>query len=167
MDQYTGSDLSFRGFLNPSKVTTPNFQFSYIHTFSPTVLNEFRAGYAGNGSDFSVDLPGVPGIGFDDGTLGFGSYNGFPQTFHENIYTYADMVSINHGKHNLKAGVDVRRNIENSNFNVGATFLRLLRLTVLRGRRAVHANLPESIQDLPETRLPTWRPISGTGGTGR
>ena len=43
----------------------------------------------------------------------------YPQTFHENIYTYADMVSINHGKHNLRAGVDVRRNIENSNFNVG------------------------------------------------
>ena len=100
-------------------MTTPNFQFSYIHTFSPTVLNEFRAGYAGNGNDVSVDLPGVPEIDFDDSTLGFGSYNGYPQTFHENIYTYADMVSVNHGKHNLKAGVDVRRNIENSDFNVG------------------------------------------------
>ena len=118
-DQYTGSPFSLRGFLNPSTLTTPNFQFSYIHTFSPTVLNEFRAGYAGNGNDISVDLPGVPSVGFDDTTLGFGSYNGYPQTFHENIYTYADMVSVNHGKHNLKAGVDVRRNIENSNFNVG------------------------------------------------
>jgi hypothetical protein len=118
-DQYTGSVNGFRGFLNPSRVTTPNFQFSYIHTFSPTVLNEFRAGYAGNGSDISVDLPGVPQVSFTDGTLGFGSYNGYPQTFHENIYTYADMVSINHGKHNLKAGVDVRRNLENSDFNVG------------------------------------------------
>jgi outer membrane receptor protein involved in Fe transport len=118
VDQYTGSGFSLRGFLNPSKVTTPNFQFSYIHTFNPTVLNEFRAGYAGSGLDIGVDFPGVPGIGFDDGTLGFGSYSGFPQTFHEKIYTYADMVSINHGKHNLRAGVDVRRNIENSNFNV-------------------------------------------------
>jgi hypothetical protein len=118
-DQYTGSGNGFRGFLNPSKVTTPNFQFSYIHTFSPTVLNELRAGYAGNGLDISVDLPGLPAIAFDDGTLGFGSYSGYPQMFHENIYTYADMVSINHGKHNLRAGVDVRRNIENSDFNVG------------------------------------------------
>jgi len=116
-DRYTGSDL-LRGFLNPSKVTTPNFQFSYIHIFGPTVLNEFRAGYAGNGNDVSVNLPGVPEIDFDDNTLGFGSSIGFPQTFHENIYTYADMVSVNHGKHNLKAGVDVRRNIENGNFNV-------------------------------------------------
>ena len=118
-DLYTGSLNGFRGFLNPSEVTTPNLQISYIHTFSSTVLNEFRAGYAGNGNDISVDLPGVPGIGFDDGTSGFGSYSGYPQTFHENIYTYADMVSINHGKHNLKAGVDARRNIENSDFNVG------------------------------------------------
>jgi len=117
-DQYAGSVNGFRGFLNPSKVTTPNFQFSYIHTFSPTVLNEFRAGYAGNLFDISVDLPGVPQIYFDDTTLGFGSYNGYPQTFHEHIYTYADMVSVNHGKHNLRAGVDVRRNIENSDFNV-------------------------------------------------
>ena len=118
-DQYTSSANGFRGFLNPSEVITPNFQFSYIHTFSPTVLNEFRTGYAGNGNDVSVDLPGVPGILFDDGTLGFGSYSGYPQTFHENIYTYADMVLVNHGKHNLKAGVDVRRNIENSNLNEG------------------------------------------------
>jgi outer membrane receptor protein involved in Fe transport len=118
-NRYIGGVHNFRGFLNPSKVTTPNFQFSYIHTFSPTVLNEFRAGYAGSGNDISVDLPGVPGIGFDDGTQGFGSYNGYPQTFHENIYTYADMVSVNYGKHSIKAGIDVRRNIENSNFNVG------------------------------------------------
>jgi hypothetical protein len=118
-DQYTASIYGLRGFLNPSKLTTPNFQFSYIHTFGPTVLNEFRAGYAGNLGAVTVDLPGVPNIGFDDATLGFGSYSGYPQTFHENIYTYADMVSISHGKHNVRAGVDVRRNIENSNWNVG------------------------------------------------
>src|SRR5262249_39922656 len=41
------------------------------------------------------------------------------QTFHENVYTYADLVSISHGKHNVRTGADVRRNIENSNFNVG------------------------------------------------
>jgi hypothetical protein len=118
-DLYAASAYSLRGFLNPSKAATPNFQLSYIHTFSPTVLNQFRAGYAGNGSDVTVDLPGVPSIGLADGILGFGSDSGFPQTLHENLYTYADMVSINRGKHNLRAGVDVRRNIENSNINAG------------------------------------------------
>jgi outer membrane receptor protein involved in Fe transport len=82
-------------------------------------LNEFRAGYTQNGSVVTVGLPGVPQIGFDDGTLGFGSYNGYPQTFHENIYHYTDLVSINHGKHSLKAGTEFRRNLENSDFNAG------------------------------------------------
>ena len=34
-------------------------------------------------------------------------------------YSYSDMVSIGHGNHNMKVGVDFRRNIENSEFNVG------------------------------------------------
>ncbi|HEY7095840.1 MAG TPA: carboxypeptidase regulatory-like domain-containing protein [Terriglobales bacterium] len=107
------------GFRNPAIQKSPNGQISYIHTFSPTILNEFRAGYLGNlGPDVGAALPGVPDIRFDDGSMGFGSYAGYPQTFHENIYTYSDMVSISHGKHNLKIGADFRRNIENSEFNV-------------------------------------------------
>ena len=108
------------GFLNPVLQKSPNGQLSYIHTFSPSVLNELRAGYMLNIAlgDVSVATPGVPDIRFDDGTMGFGSYAGYPQTFHENIYTYSDMVSIAHGKHSMKVGVDFRRNIENSEFDV-------------------------------------------------
>jgi len=107
------------GFRNPVLQKFPNGQLSYIHTFSPTVLNEFRAGYVLNQTpDVSTVTPGVPDLRFDDGSMGFGSYAGYPQTFHENIYTYSDLVSISHGKHSLKAGVDIRRNIENSEFNV-------------------------------------------------
>lgn len=107
------------GFLNPTLAKSPNGQLSWVHTFSPTVLNEARAGYALNiTGDVSTALPGVPDIRFDDGSMGFGSYAGYPQVFHENIYSYSDMVSISHGKHNLKIGVDFRRNIENSEFNV-------------------------------------------------
>ena len=108
-----------RGFSNPSRNIFPNGQFSYIHTFSPTILNEFRAGYAQtNGPAITTTTSGVPQINFDDGTAGFGSYSGYPQTFVENIYTYSDMVSISHGNHNLKFGGDLRRNLENSQFNV-------------------------------------------------
>jgi len=107
------------GFLNPAKAKSPNGQLSWVHTFSPTVLNEARVGYALNiVGDVTTALPGVPDIRFDDGSMGFGSYAGYPQTFHENIYSYSDMVSISHGKHNFKVGVDFRRNIENSEFNV-------------------------------------------------
>jgi hypothetical protein len=107
------------GFSNPVLQKFPNGQISYVHTFSPTVLNEFRAGYVLNVTgDVSTAQPGVPDLRFDDGSMGFGSYAGYPQTFHENIYTYSDLVSMSHGKHSFKAGVDIRRNIENSEFNV-------------------------------------------------
>jgi hypothetical protein len=118
-NRFNASPNLSRGFQNPSTATTPNFQFSYIHVFTPTVLNEFRAGYAQSGFDVTAGLPGVPDINFDDGTLGFGSYAGYPQTFHENIYNYTDLVSITHGKHSLKAGGELRRNIENSDLNEG------------------------------------------------
>ena len=64
-------------------------------------------------------IGGVPQIGFSPmARVGFGSYNGYPQDFKENVYTYSDMVSIGHGNHNMKVGADFRRNIENSEFNV-------------------------------------------------
>lgn len=109
---------SVRGFTNPQKELFPNFQFNYVHTFTPNVLNEFRAGYTANINLINTGLPGVPFVGYDTGDVGFGSYNGYPQFFKENVYTYSDMVTVNHGNHNMKMGVDVRRNIENSEFNV-------------------------------------------------
>jgi hypothetical protein len=107
-----------RGFANPFRGLFPQGSISFIHTFSPTILNEFRAGYADNNTLDKTNQGGVPAIGFADGTAFFGSYSGYPQTFKDNIYTYSDMVSIGHGNHNMKAGVDFRRNIENSEFNV-------------------------------------------------
>src|SRR5262249_7684848 len=113
-----GLPQSARGFTNPVKNTFPNFQFNFIHTFSPRVINEFRAGYLANVTLTHTSTPGVPAVAFDDGSMGFGSYNGYPQFFKENIYTYSDVVSINRGSHNMKIGADVRRNIENSEFDI-------------------------------------------------
>ncbi len=113
-----GGQTGGRGFTNPTRFIAPNGQFNWIHTFSPTILNEFRAGYVGSYSKYVPAIPGVPSLYLTDGTLGFGSYNGYPQFFKEHIYTYADMVSITKGSHNLKIGFDARRNIENSDFNV-------------------------------------------------
>jgi Carboxypeptidase regulatory-like domain/TonB dependent receptor len=112
-----------RGFTNPARNYYPSGQFSFVHTFSPKILNEFRVGYTQNNTLTNSAIPGVPQIGFnsgalDDGTAGFGSYSGYPQFFKEHIYTYSDMVSISHGNHNMKIGVDLRRNIENSQFSV-------------------------------------------------
>jgi Carboxypeptidase regulatory-like domain len=107
-----------RGFTNPTRNLFPHGSFSFIHTFSPTILNEFRAGYLQNNTLIANATNGVPAVGFSDGTAFFGAYNGYPQSFKENIYTYSDMVSISHGNHNMKIGADFRRNIENSEFNV-------------------------------------------------
>ena len=107
-----------RGFSNPTRNMFPTGSLSFVHTFSPTVLNEFRLGYTQNNIVIHTNHPGVPQAAFTDHQAGFGSYNGYPQSFKENIYTYSDMVSIGHGNHNMKVGVDFRRNIENSEFNV-------------------------------------------------
>jgi hypothetical protein len=109
-----------RGFTNPTRFIAPNGTVNWTHTFGPHVINEARAGYTGNLSRYIPAIPGVPSIYIGDyaGTMGFGSYNGYPQFFKEHIYNYADMVSVNHGNHNIKIGGEVRRNIENSEFNV-------------------------------------------------
>ena len=67
----------------------------------------------------TVPLPGVPAISTDDVVLGFGIGEGVPQSFRENIYNYSDLISMTRGKHNLRAGGELRRNIENSDFNAG------------------------------------------------
>jgi hypothetical protein len=109
-----------RGFTNPTRFIAPNGQLDWTHTFGPRVINEARAGYSGSYSKYLPSIPGVPSIYIGDyaGTMGFGSYNGYPQFFKEHIYNYADIVSINHGSHNIKIGGELRRNIENSEFNV-------------------------------------------------
>ena len=117
-DKFAGGPTGLRGFLNPVAFSAPNAQVTLSHIFSPTIVNEFRAGYSGNLAGITTNHPGVPSIGFDDGSTGFGSYNGYPQTFHENIYTYSDMVTVTKGNHSMKIGADFRRNIENSEFNV-------------------------------------------------
>jgi len=117
-----GLNSAGRGFFSPLKNFDPNFRFSEIHTFSPSILNEFRAGYAATIQGFAENLPGVPQVAFADASMGFGSYSGYPQTFHDNIYTYSDFVSIPHKNHNIKVGADVRRNIENSQFSVGRPY---------------------------------------------
>ena len=107
-----------RGFSNPTRNLFPQGALSWVHTFSPTVLNELRVGYTQNNTSVKTSQSGVPSVGFTDGTAFFGSYNGYPQVFKENIYSYSDMVSISHGNHNMKVGIDFRRNIENSEFNI-------------------------------------------------
>jgi hypothetical protein len=107
-----------RGFTNPTRNIFPTGQAVWDSTITPSVVNEARVGYTQNNTGVATALGGVPAVYFDDGTTGFGSYSGYPQFFKEHIYSYSDMVSISHGNHNIKVGVDLKRNIENSEFNI-------------------------------------------------
>ncbi len=94
--------------------------FNWTHVFSPTMVNEARTGLTRNIGDIFAGTPGVPLVGEGgSGISTFGAYNGYPQIFHENIFTYADTLSITKGNHGLKVGIEARRNQENSEFNVG------------------------------------------------
>jgi hypothetical protein len=120
-DKFGGNncnDNCTRGFNNPNNDYFPNGQFSFIHTFSPKILNEAKLGYTQNNTQINTNHPGVPDVSFNDGVAGFGSYNGYPQFFKDHVYSYGDMVSISHGNHSIKIGADLRRNLENSQFNV-------------------------------------------------
>lgn len=119
-DKFGPSNVtSLRGFQNPQVYTFPNFAIAWTHSFGGTIVNELRGGFTRNDTNIAVKVaPGVPAVGFDTGDVGFGSYNGYPQFFHENIYSYQDLLTITKGKHGIKMGVEFRRNIENSEFNV-------------------------------------------------
>jgi len=120
-DRFGGNncnDNCTRGFTNPNNDHFPNAQFNFIHTFSPKILNELKLGYTQNNTQINTNHPGVPDVTFSDGVAGFGSYNGYPQFFKDHVYSYGDMVSISHGNHSFKIGGDLKRNLENSQFNV-------------------------------------------------
>jgi len=112
---------AIRGFTVPLDSGYPSIAVSIVRSFSPTIVNELRAGYTRNRL---ADIPspeqfGVPQVSFDAGEANFGAYNGYPQFFTENVYNYSDMLAVLKGKHSLKFGAEVKRNLENSEFNVG------------------------------------------------
>jgi Carboxypeptidase regulatory-like domain/TonB dependent receptor-like, beta-barrel len=110
-----------RGFQNPIVAVYPGAEFSFVHTFSPTIVNEFRAGFTRNAVSI-IPLKsqfGVPFIGFDTGEPTFGAYNGYPNIFTEDVFDFKDLVSVVKGKHSLKIGGELKKNYENSEFNVG------------------------------------------------
>src|SRR5205085_1936780 len=58
-DKFFAGAAAGRGFLNPTNNTFPNAQFVYNHTFTPTLINEFKAGYAANLTGVTTATPGV------------------------------------------------------------------------------------------------------------
>jgi hypothetical protein len=113
---------------------TRNAVLSDMHVFTPAVVNEFRFGYnRGNSSatatmaqqanDFTTKagmafgpIFGFPSLNWNTlgqsqgGATEFSSFSGAKTNYgFENTFQYADNVSIIHGAHTFKTGVDVRR----------------------------------------------------------
>lgn len=111
--------VGVRGFASPTHNAYPHLALNWTRNLSPTVLNEMRAGWNRNVGDIGSKDSGVPEITFYTGEVDFGNYSGYPQIFHEEVFQYADLVTISHGKHEIKFGGSAQRNYENSEFNVG------------------------------------------------
>jgi hypothetical protein len=97
----------------------------YIHTFSPTLLNEARANYTRFADNQIKDTKnqvnwGVPGLyvqGLGFGTLDFSIVSGptTPYIAAENTYEFRDMVTKVMGGQSLRMGVEIRREQDNDN----------------------------------------------------
>jgi hypothetical protein len=114
--------VGVRGFTSPTHDDFPHLALNWTLSISPTVVNEMRAGWNRNVGDIGSNNSGVPQIAIDSGEVQFGNYAGYPQIFHEEVFQYADLVSVSHGKHQLKFGGSIQRNYENSEFNVGRPY---------------------------------------------
>jgi len=107
-------------FDSPQNIEAHQPSLSETHIFTPAIVNEFRFGLNRQRNDIYAGDPGVPHMyDANSGTYSFGAYSGYPQLFTENVFTYSDVINITKGKHGMKAGVELRRNQENSDFNVG------------------------------------------------
>ncbi len=105
----------------------------WTHTLSPTLLNDFRAGYfrylvIANPLNFGKNLSaqlGIPNANRGDptssglSTLDISGFTGLgdslwtPEFAAENIYQFAETLSWVRGKHSLKFGIDFRRQQRN------------------------------------------------------
>jgi len=102
---------------------------SETHTFSPTLINEFRLGYnrinshrfqlnSGTnvssqlgfpGVPFGPDLGGLPQISINDGTATLGSAGFLPAIEKQNTYVLTDNLTWVRGRHTAKFGAEIRR----------------------------------------------------------
>jgi hypothetical protein len=92
--------------------------FTFIHTFRPNLLNEFRFSY--RRQNFNLGIPGqftnFPNIEIDELNFDLGPNDNAPQGGISNLYQYVDNISYTKGKHNFKGGVEFRNNVSPQNF---------------------------------------------------
>jgi hypothetical protein len=142
---------NFDGFIGAGSRNIQNSRsavISDVHIFGPSVVNEFRMGYARvNGSQnptglsegvafanqnkialFPFPIQGFPGLQFPfsgqtSGALQFTSLGGgAPNLAIENTFHWSDNVSVTRGSHTFKTGGEIRR-YRFDNINGGGSFI--------------------------------------------
>jgi hypothetical protein len=110
-------------FFQGQQVRQHLFSLAEIHTFSPTLMNEFRAGYTRNDDQLpsgNYQFPGLdafPNIVIqNDLNLQMGPFSQAPQQRVQNVYQFIDNVSWTAGRHQLKFGWDGRKYISSTTF---------------------------------------------------
>jgi hypothetical protein len=100
-----------------------NVALSEMHTFSPTMLNEFRFSLVKRDLLFPENDPDSPTATIS-GLFTVGGASNFPQGRVSEAYQFSDTVSWSKGRHALKFGADVRYNkLDNiSAFNSKGSF---------------------------------------------
>jgi Carboxypeptidase regulatory-like domain/TonB dependent receptor len=115
-------------YAGPSKDNATNGALNYIHTITPHLLLELKAGYTyfynatlplNNGVNVNTAF-NQPNINIDSGTSGLGIVNvtglvglgdgaPLPLKYIENTYQYMGAVTYTHGNHNVKMGAGIIR----------------------------------------------------------
>lgn len=108
-----------------------NVVINETHTFSPTIINDFRFGYLRShrtgqflpitpARQFGINYDTPPGVGLPSisifGMAGLGNEIQGPSTFGDNVFQALDTLAVTRGKHNLATGGEFRRMQENVNF---------------------------------------------------
>ncbi len=136
IDQIVGNTNQLRYRYNYDRAASPNVgtgnplftgtttllnqlaSFTYIHTFTPTLINEFRFSYRRQNMLFGVptQFKSFPNIEIDELNFAIGPESNSPQGGISNSYQYIDNLSLIKGKHTFKTGVEFRVNISPQSF---------------------------------------------------
>jgi Carboxypeptidase regulatory-like domain len=103
------------------KGRSTNIGIGWNHTFTPTILNNFKISYLRHVQNYpspSAAYDTMPQIytWFDPMSVGLGLYGGLPQYFTDNQFQYQDHLSFIRGKHSFKTGAEYRRTRNGSSF---------------------------------------------------
>ena len=111
-DTRGGSDTTIGvPFLSPGRSILAGL--TWVHDFSPTVINEAKFSYLRHVRDFA-QCPGTDGqpsvvTGIDPLGVGFGCSSNLPQFFTDNQFQIQNHVSFVRGSHSFRGGVEYRR----------------------------------------------------------